>query len=67
MGKSHPKKVKNFKSKESYRKFNAYTHMRTRSGKRAKAPSQSISAKTPRRHKEKTVRIAGHLHKPKIS
>ncbi len=65
--KVHSKKPKNFKSKESYRKFLAYTHMRTPSGKRAKTPSQSISGRTPRSHKEKIVHVGGKRRKPKLS
>lgn len=61
------KKLKQYKSKEAYRKFLAYTHMRTPTGKIAKTKAQTISAKTPRRLKEKKIRIAGKLHKPKIS
>ena len=64
---SHPKKPKRFKSKESYRKFRAYTHLRTPKGKLAKKKSQTISAKTPRARKEKTIIVAGKRHKPEIS
>lgn len=63
----HPKKTKRFESEESYRKFNAYTHMRTLTGKRAKSPSQSISGRTPRSHKEKVVIVAGKKRKPQLT
>jgi len=63
----HPKKPKHFKSKRSYRKFLAYIHMRTPSGKIAKRKCDTISARTPKRHKEKVVIIAGKRHHPKIS
>lgn len=65
--KAHPKKTKRFKSAESYRKFRAYTHIRTPTGKIATSKSQTISAKTPRHRKEKTVIVEGKRHKPKLS
>lgn len=65
--KVHPKKTKRFKSKESYRKFRAYTHIRTSTGKVAKRKSDTISARTPRHRKEKTIIVAGKRHKPKLS
>ena len=65
--KIHPKSPKKFKSKESYRRFLAYTHIRTPSGKRAKSLSQTISAKTPTRRKEGKVFIAGKPHYPKMT
>lgn len=65
--KAHPKKPKHFKSKESYRKFRAYVHMRTPSGKMAKRKSVTISAKTPRRRKEPIVYVAGKRHKVKLT
>jgi len=64
---AHPKKPKHFKNKESYRKFLAYIHMRTPSGKRARRKCDTISARTPKRHKEKVVIVAGKRHHPKIS
>ena len=63
----HPKKTKEFKSEESYRKFLAYTHIRTPTGEKAKKPSQTISAKTPKHRKEKVVKIAGKRHKVELS
>jgi hypothetical protein len=65
LGKGKP--VKKFTSKEAYRKFLAYTHIRTPSGKRAKSHSQSISGRTPTARKEKTVKVAGRLHTPRLS
>lgn len=62
----HPRKPKRFKSKRSYQKFLAYIHMRTKSGKLAKRKCDTISARTPRRRKEKVVIIAGRRHKPKL-
>jgi len=59
-------KIKRFRSKESYRKFLAYIHMRTPNGKRAKRKSDTISARTPKRKKEKVIRIGNKLHRPKI-
>ena len=59
--------VKKFKSKKSYGKFLAYVHMRTPTGKLAKTKTQTISAKTPTRKKEKVVRIAGKIHRPKLT
>jgi hypothetical protein len=68
MGKraSHPKKMKRYKSAESYRKFRAYIHLRKPSGKMAKSPSQTISAKTPKSHKEPYVKVAGVRRKVEI-
>jgi hypothetical protein len=63
-------KIKIYQSPESYRKFLAYIHMRTPKGKLAKKKSETISAKTPRRKKEKVVKIKVNgykLHKPKLS
>ncbi len=65
--KVHPKKTKQFKSKESYRKFRAYVHMRTPTGKLAPSKSQTISAKTPRSHKEPVVKVGGKRHTVKLS
>jgi len=64
---AHPKRPKRFKSWKSYRKFLAYIHMRTPSGKIAKRKCDTISARTPKRRKEKVVIIAGKRHRPKIS
>jgi len=67
MGRSvHPKKMKQYKSKESYRKFLSYTHIRSPSGKKARYPSQTISAKTPKSHKEPYVKVAGVRRKVEI-
>jgi len=63
----HPRKPKRYKSKEKYRKFLAYIHMRTPTGKKAKTKKETISARTPKSHKEKTVIIAGKKHHPKLS
>jgi hypothetical protein len=51
----HPRRIKRFRSPESYRKFRAYVHMRTPTGKLAKHRGQTISARTPRRRKEKRI------------
>ena len=64
---AHPKKIKEYRSKEAYRKFLAYTHIRTPTGKKAKKPSETISAKTPKHRKEKVVKIAGKRHKVELS
>jgi len=64
--KVHPKKRKQYKSKESYRKFCAYVHIRTPAGKKAKYPSQTISAKTPKSRKEPYIRIGKTRHKVEI-
>ena len=74
MGKAHPKKPKKFKKREGYRKFIAYTHMRTvtglpvfdSKGKRIKG-RKSISEVTPTRRKEKVVEIAGKKHRPVLT
>lgn len=58
------KKIKQYKSKRSYRKFLAYIHIRTPSGRKAKHPSQTISAKTPLSRKEKVVKVGGKIHRP---
>ena len=62
----HPKKMKQYKSKESYRKFLSYTHIRSPSGKKVRYPSQTISAKTPKSHKEPYVKIGKTRHKVEI-
>lgn len=59
--------VKKYRSKEAYRKFLAYIHMRTPSGKKAKTKKQTISARTPTRRKEKVVKVAGKVHRPRLS
>ena len=64
---AHPKKTKEFRSKETYRKFLAYTHMRTPTGKKAKKPSETISGTTPKHRKEKVVKIAGKRHKVQLT
>lgn len=66
-GRAHPKRPKRFKSRESYRRFLAYIHMRTPSGKRAKHSGQTISARTPKHRKEKIVIVGGRRHRPKLS
>jgi len=59
--------VKHYKSAESYRKFRAYTHMRTPTGKMARSRSQTISAKTPISRKERVIKVAGRTHRPKLT
>jgi hypothetical protein len=54
--------VRRFKSKRAYRKWLAYGHMRTKTGKLAKSPRKSIFATTPGHQK---VYIRGKLHKVK--
>ena len=58
-----------FKSKESYRKFRAYQHMRTPTGLlvRAKEGRRSISEQTPIERKERVVVVAGKRHKVELS
>jgi|ETNvirnome_2_300_1030623.scaffolds.fasta_scaffold112008_2 hypothetical protein len=51
-----------FKSKASYKKWLAYGHTRTKTGKKAKKPGQSVFATTPGSQK---VSIAGEKHKVK--
>lgn len=60
------RKVKRYKSRESYRRFLAYIHTHTPSGKRARSKSQTIAARTPVRKKEKVVYVGGKRHKPKV-
>lgn len=48
-----------FKSKEAYRKFLSYGHMRTRRGIMAKRRSQAVFATTPGSSR---VYIRGRLH-----
>ena len=55
-------KVKHFKSKEDYRKWLAYGHMRTKTGKLAKSRKRSVFATTPG---HQTVYIRGKKHKIK--
>jgi len=54
--------VMHFKSKEAYRKWLAYGHMRTKTGKLAKHPSRSVFATTPGHQK---VYIRGKPHRVK--
>jgi len=67
MGRTHPRKLKQYESAESYRKFRAFTHMRGPSGELALSPSKSISALTPTSHKEPHIRVAGRLHRVKLT
>jgi GT2 family glycosyltransferase len=53
-------KVRHFKSKKAYRKWLAYGHMRTKTGKLAKHPSRSVFATTPGHQK---IVIRGKRHK----
>ena len=55
-------KTRHFKSKEAYRKWLAFGHIRTKTGKkvRAKTGRKSIFEATPGYSK---VIIAGHKHK----
>ena len=53
-----------FKSKEAYRKWNAYGHMRTKTGLKvsAKAGRKNLFEATPGHQR---ITIAGKLHKVK--
>jgi len=53
-------KVRHFKSREAYRKWLAYGHMRTPSGRLARRPSESIFARTPGHQR---IVIAGRPHR----
>lgn len=54
--------TRHFKSKGAYLKWNAYGHMRTKSGKRAKSKKQSVFGSTPGHQK---VYIGGKRYYPK--
>lgn len=56
------KRTMRFKSREAYRKWRAYGHMRTKKGTLAKKPSQSVFATTPGHTK---IKIRGKPHKVK--
>lgn len=60
--KTRKSNVRHFKSKKAYKKWVAYGHMRTKTGKLAKHPSQSVFATTSGHQK---VYIKGRLHKVK--
>ena len=53
-------RVKHFKSRKAYRKWLAYGHMRTKTGKLAKSRKKSVFAATPGHQK---VYIRGKPHK----
>ena len=53
-----------FKSKAGYKKWLAYGHMRTKTGKMAKSRKVSVFAKTPGNSK---IYIRGKVHKVKHS
>jgi hypothetical protein len=52
--------VMHFRSKESYRKWLAYGHMRTPSGRLARSRSESVFARTPGHQR---VYIRGKPHR----
>jgi hypothetical protein len=64
------KRTMHFRSKEAYRKWTAYGHMRTKTGKLARSRRQSVFATTPghtpvyirgKRHRPRHRGIVGHL------
>jgi len=52
--------MRKFKSREGYRKWLAYGHMRTKIGKMAKREDESLFAKTPGSQR---IKIRGKMHK----
>jgi hypothetical protein len=57
-------KARKFKSKAAYKRWAAWGHMHSKSGKRVKNPKKSVMATTPGHQK---IKIKGKAYKPKHS